>query len=128
MLIGHVSDEYYSALNDVSIEFERDDAEKIILRSSPRGAIYADLPPGNYRVTLARDGYGAKTVTATIDPSRPCQFRMLTDSMYGYAWPKWVRAGESAEYRVHSPEPYRLALWRYGRKKELTQLIGWIDE
>ena len=41
-------------------------------------------------------------------------------------WPKWVRAGERSEFRVHSPEPYRLSLWRYGWQKELVRPIGWL--
>ncbi len=43
-------------------------------------------------------------------------------------WPKWVRGGEKAEYRVHSHEPYQLTLWRYGLKKAHVRMIGWVDE
>ena len=90
--IGFVSDEYYSALYDVAVEFERDGRTVAVVRSSPRGAIYADLPASEYRVTLTKEGYGSKRVVATIDPAQPYQFRLLSDSLYGYAWPKWVRS------------------------------------
>ena len=58
----------------------------------------------------------------------PYQFRLLSDGLLGYAWPKWVRSGERSEFRVHSVEPYHLALWRYGLKKELVRGLGWFDE
>src|SRR5262249_38321854 len=45
-----------------------------------------------------------------------------------YAWPKCVRSGESAEFRVHSVEPYKLELWRYGWEKEFVRGLGWHDE
>ena len=53
---------------------------------------------------------------------------MLKDDLLGYAWPKWVRAGEASEFRVHSDAAYKLELWRYGWKKELVRPIGWFDE
>ena len=47
----------------------------------------------------------------------PIQFRLLSDGLIGYAWPKWVRAGQSAELRIHAIEQYQLTLWRYGSGK-----------
>ena len=84
--------------------------------------------PGEWRVTLQHPGFGSKRSVVTVDPAKPHPFRLLSDSLLGYAWPKWVRAGESAEFRVHSPEMYQLELWRYGWKKELVRSIGWFDE
>ena len=78
MLIGYVSDERYVAISGVGIEFERDGESVAVVHSSPRGAIYADLEPGQYRVTLAKDGFGSKSVTMTVDPATPYQFRLLT--------------------------------------------------
>jgi hypothetical protein len=52
----------------------------------------------------------------------------LSDRLLGYAWPKWVRAGERAEFRVHSTEAYKIDLWRYGLEKKLAAKIGWFDE
>jgi N,N-dimethylformamidase len=128
MLIGYVSDERYVVLNDVQLEFvnERGSVEA---RSRATGAVHADLQPGRYTVTLAKDGYGFKRVELTVTPGmEPYHFRLLRDDLLGYAWPKCVRAGEKAEFRVHSPEAYKLELWRYGWKKELVRPIGWFDE
>jgi N,N-dimethylformamidase beta subunit-like protein len=128
MLIGYVSDEYYVALPDVLVEFERGGETTTVVRSSPRGAISTEIPPGEYRVTLAKTGYGSKSVEVQIQEGMPLQFRLLSDGLLGYVWPKWVRAGERGEFRVHSVEPYRLSLWRYGRQKEYVRLLGWFDE
>src|SRR5262249_19348033 len=49
-------------------------------------------------------------------------------TLFGYMWPKWVRAGETSEYRCHGVEQYQLTLWRYGLKKEYVSMIAWIDE
>lgn len=58
----------------------------------------------------------------------PYQFRLLSDTLCGYAWPKWSRTGERTEFRVHSVEAYQLTLWRYGARKEFVRLLGWYDE
>src|SRR5690606_16538050 len=99
MLVGYVSDERFVALPDVLLEFE-DETGSVEARSRATGAVYADIPPGEYRVTLAKPGYGAKRVTLNIQTGHPHQFRLLSDCLLGYAWPKWVRAGEMAEFRV----------------------------
>jgi N,N-dimethylformamidase len=127
--IAYVSDEMYLALPDVQAEFEpAGGGEPVVLRSSPRGAFYGDLAPGPYRVALAKTGYGAKFSEVAIGGGEPVQFRLLADGIIGYMWPKWVRSGETAEYRIHSTEPYQLSLWRYGQKRELIQTITWVDE
>lgn len=128
MLVGYVSDERYVALADVLVEFEREGQSVAAARSTARGGIYAEIAPGEYRVTLVKAGYGSKSVTMTADPERPYAFRLLTDGLLGYAWPKWARAGERSEFRVHAVEPYRLSLFRYGEKKEFARLLGWFDE
>lgn len=129
MLIGYVSDERYLALPGVLLEFENDRVA-VEAQSRASGAVYADLQPGTYRVTLARSGFGAKRVTIEVGsaPHRPYHFRLLSDCLLGYPWPKWVRAGEQSEFRVHSPQAYELELWRYGWKKELIRKLGWYDE
>jgi hypothetical protein len=127
--LAYVRDEMYVALPDVQGEFESlESGEVVLLRSSPRGAFYGPLAPGRYRVVLAKDGYGSKTVAIELGAVRPIQFRLLSDTLLGYMWPKWVRAGEQAEIRAHAPEQYQLTLWRYGLKKEFVRMIGWIDE
>ncbi len=130
MLIGFVSDEDYVALADVLLEFERDGNSVATARTTARGAVFADLTPGEYRVTLQKQGYGSKRVrfpTFNPQPSTPFHFRLLSDRLAGFAWPKWVRSGERSEFRVHSVEPYRLSLYRYGLRKVLVKLIGWFD-
>src|SRR5690606_26330441 len=54
--------------------------------------------------------------------------RLLRDGLLGSMWPKWVRSGETGEFRVHSPEAYRLELWRYGWEQEFVRTIGCYDE
>jgi N,N-dimethylformamidase len=127
MLIGYVSNEKYIALDDVLFEFENEDGSTET-RSRATGSVYADLTPGHYKVTLCKDGYGAKSVNLNISEGEPYQFRLLSDNLVGYMWPKWVRGGEQAEYRVHSNEAYRLDLYRYGWKKEHIRTVGWFDE
>lgn len=129
MLVGYTSDERYVALPDVLLEFEPDGGgPSVEARSRASGAVYAALQPGPFRVTLARPGYGSKSVRMTVAPGQPYQFRLLSDGLLGYVWPKWVRGGEKAEFRVHSVEAYKLELWRYGWKKELVRTLGWFDE
>ncbi|HVG97862.1 MAG TPA: carboxypeptidase-like regulatory domain-containing protein [Chloroflexota bacterium] len=129
MLVGYVSDQRYVALADVQLEFERDGQSVAVVRSSPRGAVRADLPAGRYRVTLVKPGYGSKGVDLDVAPDAPpAQLRLLEDGLLGYMWPRWVRSGEASEFRVHAVEAYRLSLWRYGLKKELVRLLGWFDE
>src|SRR5437870_1136905 len=117
MLIGYVSDEYYAALADVALEFRRDDGVVVQTRSSASGAVHADLAPGPHEVCLACPGFGAKRVRVTI-ASSPIHFRLLSDRLLGYAWPKWCRGGDTVEFRVHASGPYKLGLWRYGQEKE----------
>ncbi len=128
MLIGYVSDEQFVAIADAQVQFEVAGTLAAVVRSTPSGAIHAEIPPGPYRVTLARDGYGAKRVEMTVDEGEPYQFRLLSNTLCGFAWPKWLHGGERAEFHVHSIEPYRLSLWRYGRDKEFVRLLGWHDE
>lgn len=128
MLIGYVSDERYVAIPDVLLEFQRDGRTTAIVRSSPRGAVEADLEPGHYVVTLVKPGFGSKSSRITADPDKPHHFRLLSDGLLGYVWPRSVKTGGRSEFRVHSTEPYRLSLYRYGWKREFVKLLGWFDE
>lgn len=129
MLVGYVSDERYVALADVTVEFDRDGRTVAVARSTARGRINVDLPPGRYRVTFRAPGFGPKGVDLDLAPDdRPRQFRLLSNQMVGFVWPRWVRSGEQAELRFHAAEPYRLSLWRYGAKKEFLRILGWWDE
>lgn len=127
MLVGYVSDEYYAALPEVHFEFRSAAGTVVAMRSSASGAVYADLPPGSYEACLYRPGFGAKRVKVDIDPARPVHFRLLSDRLLGYAWPKWCRGGDRVEFRIHSVEPVKLGLWRYGIRKEFVRNVGWYD-
>lgn len=129
MLIGYVSDERYVAIADVQVEISGGPLqEPLIVRSTARGAIYADVAPGEYLITLVRNGFGSKSVRWKAPQAAPHQFRLLTDGLLGYMWPLWSKSGEASEYRVHSVEEYHLSLWRYGLRKEFIEPIGWFDE
>jgi hypothetical protein len=128
MLIGYASDERYAALADVLFEFQHESGTSFESRSRASGAVYADLPEGAYRVVVHKPGYGAKFSQIRVPLSMPCQFRLLSDTLLGYAWPKWTRSGEKSEFRVHSVEAYKLELWRYGWEPEFVRSLGWHDE
>lgn len=127
MLIGYVSDEYYAALPDALLELRGANGALASVRSSASGAVHADLPPGEYEICIGKPGFGSKRVRHVIDPAKPVHFRLLSDRLLGYAWPKWCKAGERVEFRVHAVEPYKLLLWRYGYRKEFMRNIGWYD-
>jgi N,N-dimethylformamidase len=127
VLIGYVSDEYYAALADAAVEFRAPDGSLTVTRSTPSGRVLADLAPGLYDVCLACPGFGSKRTCVTVRGSSPAHFRLLSDRLLGYAWPKWCRAGEPVEWRVHSIESYKLGLWCYGYRKDFVRNIGWYD-
>ena len=127
MLVGYVSCERYLAIPDVLFEFENSKGS-VEARSTATGAVYADVKSGEYRVTLYKEGYGAKSVVVQVKKRKPYHFRLLSNNLVGYAWPKWVCSGERSEYRVHAVEPYRLDLYRYGWQKEYIKTVGWYDE
>jgi hypothetical protein len=130
MLVGYVSDEQHVAIADAQVEFTRDgdDASGVEVRSSASGAVRADLRPGTYTVTLAKPGYTRKFVQLEVTAGMaPHRFRLLSDRLLGYAWPKWVRAGERFELRLHAQEPFRVSLWRYGWEKRLIEDLGLFD-
>ncbi len=126
MLIGYVSDENYAALPDVALEFQAN-ATHLLAHSWPSGAVHADIAPGHYSVILSKKGYGSKRVSADIRAGGVIHFRMLSDKLLGYAWPKWCRSGDAVQFRVHTIEPYKLGLWRYGLQKEFIRNIGCYD-
>jgi hypothetical protein len=127
MLVGYVSDENYAALADVQVEMRGGGGECLLCRSAPSGAVYADVTPGAYEICLAKSGFGSKRVRHNLAAGAPVHFRLLSDRLLGYAWPKWCRAGERVEFRVHAVEPYKLGLWRYGYRKDFIRNIGWYD-
>lgn len=128
-VLAYVSDEMYVALPGVAAEWVPGETGAVaLLESSPSGAFYGDLPPGPYRVTLSRAGFGSKTSAVTLGGDAPPQLRLLRDGLLGYMWPKWNRAGGTSQFRIHAVDQYQLTLWRYGWKKEYVRMIGWVDE
>lgn len=128
MLLGYVSNEQYQALHDVAVEvFDAAGVAVADVRSSASGAVHAHVVHGDYALVLAKEGYGSKRSQVTAG-EEPVKFRLLSNATCGYMWPKWARSGEEAELRVHSSEPYRAELWRYGLIKECVALLGWFDE
>ncbi len=128
MLIGLVSDERYVALAGVELEFIDESGRSWETRSRASGSVHLELPPGSYRVILQKDGYGSKRSQIVIPLSEPHHFRLLSDGLLGYAWPKWIRSRECSEFRVHSVEAYHLELWRYGAQPVFVRSLGWHDE
>ncbi|MEY4190745.1 MAG: hypothetical protein RIR17_1481 [Planctomycetota bacterium] len=128
MLIGYVSDEKYSALADVSLEFMNQAGQSWATHSRASGSVVLDLPPDSYKVVLQKPGFGSKFSNIRVPSTEPFQFRLLSDELYGYAWPKMVRSGESSEFRVHSVEAYKLEIWRYGWNPQMVCSLGWHDE
>lgn len=127
VLVGYVSDEDNVALSGVDLEFERTGLS-VISTSRASGAVYADVEPGPWQVTLSKSGHTAKRVEVIVTGDEPILFRLLSDRMYGFMWPKWTRSGQSSEYCVHSTKEFRLDLWRYGWEKEFIRSFGWCDE
>jgi N,N-dimethylformamidase len=127
MLIGYVSDEFYTAVPDVLFEFASHTGITAA-RSTASGAVLADIAPGTYGVTLAKPGYTAKRADITVAPADLHEFRLLSTRPCGYAWPKWVRAGESAELRVSCGEPFQIDLWRYGLAREHVRSVGFWED
>ena len=63
MLIGYVSDERYVALADVAIEFTDAQGRSFEARSRASGSVHAEVPEGDYLVTLQKSGFGEVTVS-----------------------------------------------------------------
>lgn len=126
--LAFVSDESYLALAAVDAEFRSlSTGEVTLMCSFPSGAFYGDLPGGRYRITLAKAGYGSKSVECMIG-STPPSLRLLSDCLLGFIWPKWVLEGQNGELRLHSAKEFQLSLWRYGLNVTLERMIGWFDE
>ena len=101
MIIGYVSDQDYLAIADVSVEFTKDDRLVGQTKSYMSGAVDIDLPPGQYKMTLGKPGYGSKHVDVHLPVSEPIKFRLLADKLLGYMWPKWSVSGEQSTIRIN---------------------------
>ena len=91
MLVGYVSNERYVALPEVLFEFRNGD-NITTATSTISGAVHADIEPGEYEVVLGRAGYGSKIVSMTASSDTPHHFRLLSDGLLRYMWPKSVKS------------------------------------
>ncbi len=127
MLVGYVSDENYLALEGVAFEFENGRGA-FAARSRVTGAVHVEIDEGHYQVSLSKPNHTGKRVDIEVRADRTWQFRLLSDQLYGFMWPKWIRCSEVSEYCVHSTDAFRLDLWRYGWEKQFIRSYGWCDE
>jgi hypothetical protein len=124
VLLGYVSDEHYIAIADVAVELVGEHGS-FTTHSRASGAIYFDGPSGRYEIVLSRDGYGPKRTVADVTEDSPVHLRLLSETMYGYAWPKWTPAGGRSQLRVSSGAGYRVELWHCGWQRKLVASLGY---
>ena len=129
LLIGYVSDEQYQAVAGAFVSLFCGEREVACAVSSATGAVFADVPAGEYTAAVACKGYGSyrSEKFKVAEGGTPHQFRLLSDGLLGYMRPGWSVAGQVAEFCVHSTEPYRLSLYRCAETQELVKLNGWFD-
>ena len=128
MLLGYLSDEQFVAISGAEVELTSG-SESVATRSRASGAIHAEVAAGPWKMTVNAPGFGPRHFDLELsEPHEPIQFRLLSDRLTGYMWPKWIPAGGISEYCVNSPEGFRLDLYRYGWEKEFVRSYGWCDE
>ena len=127
MLVGYVSDEFYVGIPNVGIEFTREGIS-VAIRSRTSGSVYANVEPGAYRVYLSREGFTPKWVDMEVRAGVIHHFRLLSDNISGYVWPKWVRSGDTGQVRLHSPRDAVVSLWRYGWEREFVTELGHLTD
>ena len=67
MLVGYVSDEYFIAISNVSIEATCNSCSELyVVRSSASGAIELPIALGSYTFTLSSEGFSPKRSTYDI--------------------------------------------------------------
>ena len=103
MLLGYVSDEMYVAIAGALVELRQGDVS-IEARSRASGAIHAEVGPGAWEVILSHPGHTRKTVQVEFT-EKPHQFRLMSDRLLGYMWPKWIEAGGRGQIRLHATRP-----------------------
>ena len=129
--LAYVSDEMYVALpamrGRIGIE---ETGEVTVLRSSPRGSILRRLAaagPISRHADAKRVTSDRRSSSADLRGSEPYQFRLLLGSgIVGYMWPKWVRAGEQAEFRVHAGGAVSAHSVALRIAEEMVRMLGWV--
>ena len=124
-----VSDENDIALSGVAILAESSSGERHRLTSAADGGVDFAPTPGEWKVTLASPGFGSKSVRLSAsDGDAPYRFRLLSDDLSAYMWPKWCRGGERVVPQVHSVAPFKYSVFRYGLRKEPVGLSDWVGD
>ena len=125
MLVGYVSDEYFIAISNVSIEATCNSCSELyVAHSSASGAIDLPITQGTYTFALSAAGFSPKRSTQEISIGTQINFRLLSNQLYGYVSPRWSVSGTEATVLVSSKTPYSLELWHYGAKKTLIKRLG----
>ena len=125
MLIGYVSDEYFVAVSNVSIEATCSTCSELyVTHSSASGAIELPITQGFYTFALSAEGFSPKRSSHEVLVAKTINFRLLSKTLYGYVSPRWSAAGTQAKVLVSSKTPYSLELWHYGAKKSLVRRLG----
>ena len=107
MLIGYVSDEKYVALADVLLELVDSAGASWEARSRASGSVHADVPAGDYVVTLQKPGFGSKRVRLRLPPGEGARISMVHD--LGRVL-ETSYAGDCCEMDVEIPESLRQRL------------------
>ncbi len=129
MLLGWVSDEHFRPLAGVWVDVLNAQGEHVeTLCAGATGGLWAELASGQYELVLAAPGMTPKRTTLRVPEEAPKNLRLISQTLYGYVWPKWVQGGQRARLCVHSPEQYHASLWRYGLHKQQVCNWGWFDE
>ena len=116
----------FVAISDAHLEFRDDvNAGIYLFKSAPSGAVYGELPYGNYQVIISHPDFGSKITSLDYSPDgKPAQFRLMSKKLTGYMWPKWSQSGESAEMRFSSHEVIDVTLWKLGWEVEKIRELG----
>lgn len=124
MLIAYVSDEYYVAIPSAPYVIKTATGQSSSGLTDANGEIHAEIGAGEIELAVNHGGFGPKKVLARFETNNPIQLRLLSETLYGFVWPKWVKKGDPAEVLISSKSPYRAELWKYGKKKIKISNLG----
>ena len=129
MLIGYVSDERYVALPDVAAGV-RQRPRRVVGGPVAGARVRAPGPAaGRVHASSSRSRASGRSSAASRCPP-PSRTSSACSPTGCSATPGRSGCGPArqSEFRVHSVEPYKLELWRYGWEPEFVRGLGWHDE